>query len=144
MIYFDTSFLIPLVMPEATSERVSGAMAGFQTGDRATSHWTRIEFMSYLGRLVRMKILDGPSAALAAERFESMLRMSFAILAPAIGDFELARQYLAHADTGLRAGDAFHLAISVNRRCTPFVTLDRTLLKAAEALGIAATSAIED
>ena len=42
MHYFDTSFLVPLILPEATSDAVSGFVAGLGGEDLAVSHWTRV------------------------------------------------------------------------------------------------------
>jgi hypothetical protein len=54
MPYFDTSFLAPLILPEATSERIA-AFVGALSGDELTvSHWTGVEFSSLLAREVRM------------------------------------------------------------------------------------------
>lgn len=43
-------------------------------------------------------------------------------------DFSLAKHYLGKFDTGLRAADAFHLAIASNRRAATIYSLDETLL----------------
>ena len=43
MCYFDTSFLVPLVLPEATSGPVTGIFEALPPDDLAVSHWTRVE-----------------------------------------------------------------------------------------------------
>ncbi|MBF0391963.1 MAG: pilus assembly protein, partial [Alphaproteobacteria bacterium] len=48
MAYFDTSFLVPLLLPEATSDRIAAFMRDLPPGDLAISHWTRVEFSSLL------------------------------------------------------------------------------------------------
>ena len=48
----------------------------------------------------------------------------------------LARDYLAQPDTGLRAGDALHLAIAANNAASEIHTLDKTMLKAGMQLGL--------
>ena len=48
MRYFDTSFLVPLILPEATSEPISGFLEGLPDNDLAISHWIRVEFASLL------------------------------------------------------------------------------------------------
>ncbi len=53
MRYFDASFLVPLVIPEATSESVHSRFQRFSTDDLAVSDWTRVEFASMLAREVR-------------------------------------------------------------------------------------------
>jgi hypothetical protein len=71
--YFDTSFLVPLVLPEATSGRISAFLAGLPAGELAISHWARVEFSSLVAREVRMGGLDGQEAAQADARFEALL-----------------------------------------------------------------------
>ena len=54
MLYFDTSFLAPLILDEATSIEVERFMAGLPAEELAISHWTRVEFSSLLAREVRI------------------------------------------------------------------------------------------
>src|SRR5579864_7048763 len=108
MRYFDTSFLAPLILEEATSSRVERFIAGL-TGDLAVSHWTRIEFSSLLAREVRMRGLQPQTAGEADAQFEVLVRESFRVLLPSADDFALAMAYLGNYATGLRAGDALHL-----------------------------------
>lgn len=65
-----------------------------------------------------------------------MLEESFGVLLPSTADFELAKQYLGNFRTGLRAGDALHLAIAKNNRAETVYSLDRILLSAGRALGL--------
>ncbi len=41
MLYFDTSFLAPLVLQESTSAKVERFVAGLPVGKLEVSHWTR-------------------------------------------------------------------------------------------------------
>lgn len=50
MVYFDTSFLAPLILQELTSAKVERFVIDLPVGQLATSHWTRIEFSSLLAR----------------------------------------------------------------------------------------------
>ncbi len=134
MLYFDTSFLAPLIVPELTSNKIAAFFRGLPAGQLAVSHWTRGEFSSLIAREVRMGGLDAQAAAKAIARFEVMIEESFAILLPAADDFDLARTYIGNFTTGLRAGDALHLAIAMNRRAGMLYSLDKALLKAAAVL----------
>jgi predicted nucleic acid-binding protein len=136
LFYFDTSFLVPLILPEATSGRISAFVDTLPAQEFAVSHWTRVEFSSLLAREVRMGGFDAGRAAEADAQFEAMLRESFAVLLPDANDFGLAKQYLIRFETGLRAGDALHLAVAGNRRAETIYTLDKRLLKAGAALGL--------
>ena len=143
MLYFDTSFLAPLLLEEATSSAVERFIAGLPTGTLAVSHWTKVEFASLLAREVRMGGLDRQTAREVDAEFEAIVAESFAVLLPGAHDFNLARQYLGQHDTGLRAGDALHLAIAHNNRADAVYSFDRTLLKAGAALGVPVSTGIQ-
>jgi predicted nucleic acid-binding protein len=143
MIYFDTSFLVPLVLPEATSERIAAFIRELNTEQFAVSHWTRVEFSSLIAREVRVGGLDAQAAAQADARFEVMVDDSFAVLLPNADDFSLAKQYLGRFETGLRAGEAFHLAIASNHRAGTIYSLDKTLLRAGTTLGLPVSMGIQ-
>ncbi len=80
--------------------------------------------------------LEAQTATQADARFEAMMDESFAVLLPNADDFNLAKRYLGKFETGLRAGDAFHLAIASNHDAGMIYSLDKTLLKAGKALGL--------
>ena len=142
MIYFDTSFLAPLVLPEATSDAIAEYVRGLPAEQFTVSHWTRVEFSSLIAREVRMGGLDAEAAAQADARFESMVDESFAVILPNADDFNLAKEYLGHYETGLRAGDALHLAIAGNRRAEVIYSLDKSLLKAGKRLGLTVSAGV--
>jgi uncharacterized protein len=136
VLYFDTSFLVPLILPEATSDTIAAFVSALPAQQLTVSHWTRVEFSSMIAREVRMGGLDGSAATRADARFDAMVEESFTILLPNADDFGLTKQYLGKFETGLRAGDAFHLAIARNHRASVIYSLDRTLIKAGETLGL--------
>lgn len=136
MLYFDTSFLAPLVREETTSAQIERFVGRLAAGELAISHWTRVEFASLLARHVRMGGLTVEAAKAVGAGFDAMVDETFVVLLPDIDDFDLAREYLSHHMTGLRAGDALHLAIAGNRRMKTIFSLDKTLLKAGTMLGL--------
>lgn len=140
MRYFDTSFLAPLILPEATSEPVADFLDGLPADALAISHWTRVEFASLLAREVRMGGLDAVSAREAASRFETMVAESFVVLLPNRDDFDLARDWLGHYETGLRAADALHLAIAGNRNADAIYSLDKLMIAAGKTLNLPASA----
>lgn len=141
MRYFDTSFLAPLILEEATSSRVERFIAGL-TGDLAVSHWTRVEFSSLLAREVRVRGLEPQTAGEADAQFEALVRESFLVLLPGADDFALAKAYLGNYATGLRAGDALHLAIARNIGAEVVYSLDNTMMKAGKLLGVPVSTGI--
>ncbi len=136
MRYFDTSFLAPLILPEATSGKIAKFFGNLPAGDMAVSHWTRVEFSSLLAREVRMGGLSAEAAWAADTKFEAMVEESFAVLLPNGDDFDLAKEYLGRHDTGLRAGDALHLAIAKNHGAGAIYSLDRRLIQAGRRVGL--------
>ena len=140
MRYFDTSFLAPLILPEATSESIAGFFRALPPSDLAVSHWTRVEFASLLAREVRMGGLDPGAAREAGWRFEAMIRESFIVLLPNSSDFDRALECLAHFETGLRAAHALHLAIAGNRSAEAIYSLDKLMIAAGNTLGLPASA----
>jgi predicted nucleic acid-binding protein len=136
VIYFDTSFLAPLVLPESTSDKIAAFVRRLPVEGLTVSHWTRVEFSSLIARDVRMSVLDAAAGARADARFEAMVDASFAVLLPNADDFGLAKRYLGKFNTGLRAGDALHLAIAGNRQAAAIYSLDKGLLMAGRLLDL--------
>ncbi len=136
MRYFDTSFLVPLILPESTSEQIASFFESVKEDVLAVSHWTRVEFASLIAREVRMGGLDTAAARQASSRFESMLGESFVILLPNRDDFNIAKDWLGHFETGLRSGDALHLAIAGNNGANAIHSLDKRMIAAGRMLGM--------
>jgi len=136
VLYFDTSFLAPLVIPEASSDRIAAFFRRLPAEELAVSHWTRVEFASLIAREVRTGGLNAETAAQADARFEVMLDESFSVHLPNAEDYGLAKRYLGRFETGLRAGDALHLALAHNRHAAMIYSLDKTWLKAGKVLDL--------
>ena len=74
MLYFDTSFLVPLFLKEPTSGKIQQYLRRKHALELATSHWTRLEFSSLLAREVRILSLDrDPPKRRAAPPMEPFL-----------------------------------------------------------------------
>lgn len=142
MHYFDTSFLVPLILPEATSEPIARFFQDLQAEGMAVSHWTRVEFSSLLAREVRMGGLSAEAAREADARFEAMVEESFTVILPNGNDFDVAKEYLGRYETGLRAGDALHLAVAKNHGAEAIFSLDKALLRAGQILGVQVSAGI--
>jgi predicted nucleic acid-binding protein len=136
VLYFDTSFLAPLIIPEAASDKIAAFMRRLPAEELTVSHWTRVEFSSLIAREGRMGGMDVQAAMRADDRFESMVEESFSVLLPSAGDFGLAKRYLRQFETRLRAGDALHLALARNHRAAVIYSLDNTLLQAGKILDL--------
>jgi predicted nucleic acid-binding protein len=119
-LYFDTSFLVPLVFIEPTCDVVRHFISIQPSGAMFASHWNLVEFASMLGREVRMGSLNTEEAGRAMERFRNLLAQSFTVVVPTQDDFTAATRMIATFQTGLRAGDALHLAIAENNHASMF------------------------
>ncbi len=142
MRYFDTSFLVPLILPESTSGLIAEFFENLPANDLAVSHWTQVEFASLLAREVRMGKLDTVVASEAYSRFETMVKESFVVLLPKSEDFDRAKDWLGRFETGLRAGDALHLAIASNRSVDSVYSLDKLMIAVGKKLGLSANEGI--
>jgi predicted nucleic acid-binding protein len=136
VLYFDTSILVPLIVPEATTETVAALVRLQDRAQFATSQWAQVEFASMIAREVRMGRLDANAGSRANSEFESLMDRSFVMFLPNADDFDLARRYVMRFETGLRAGDALHLAIATNQRARAIYSLDNTMIKAGAKLGL--------
>ena len=143
MLYFDTSFLAPLILEESSSTKIEAFFAKLKADELYVSHWTRVEFASLIAREVRMGGLTEPDALLVIGQFDELVAESFQVLAPAVADYELAKAYIQHFATKLRAGDALHLAIASNHGAKTLYTLDAGLLNAAKLLKVHASRGIK-
>jgi len=137
MFYFDTSFLIPLLLPEETSDRMEHFFHQLPAGaELIVSQWTRVEFASVLSRLVRMGEMKRDIATLCSERFSTLLTESLQVVLPGIADFDLCWEFLTRFNNSLRSGDALHLAIASNLAVETIFTLDSSMLKDGRLLGL--------
>lgn len=142
MLYFDTSFVVPLLRPERNSIEVSAFFSELKSETPAISQWTRVEVFSALAREVRVSALSVEDANEAIVQFDDMVRRAFTMLLADQPDFETAAHYVGRFETGLRAGDALHLAIAANRSASAIYTLDKGLVSAGKILGLPVKSGI--
>lgn len=136
MLYFDTSFLAPLFKAEVHSLEVEKFVAGKTPGQMAISHWTHVEFASVLGKNVRIGSMTTAQANVAAAIFATFVRRGCTVLDVTSRDFDVARRFLTDHSTGLRSGDALHLAIASNNAVSSIYSLDRTMVAAGRSLGL--------
>ncbi|WP_419662591.1 PilT domain protein [Desulfosarcina variabilis str. Montpellier] len=137
MFYFDTSILLPLLLPEETSAKIDLLFHQLPAdADLVISQWTRVEFASVLSRLVRMGELEKEVALRCSDKFSTLLSENLHVRLPSVADFNLCWKYLTRYDNSLRAGDALHLAIAANLAVEKIYTLDKGMLKAGRQLGL--------
>lgn len=142
MLYFDTSFIAPLYIPEPNSDEVRQLTYTLSQEYIAISEWTCVEFSSMVARRVRMQQLSENAAHGLLTAFERISHTQFVILTPSQADYRLADLFLRNFATGLRSGDALHLAIAKNNGASHIYSLDQGLIKAATALDLPAGSGL--
>jgi predicted nucleic acid-binding protein len=130
MLYLDTSFVAPLVIAEDTSNAVEAFVLKLKPGELATSLWTQVERASLVSRKIRMGELSTAEAEAVRRELDRMLSESFELLVPSAADFAAAAEYLEVPKTGLRAGDALHLAIAENHGARKILTPDMGFIDA--------------
>ena len=134
MVYLDTSFIAPLVIAEDSSDAVEAFVLKLKPGEIATSLWTQVELASLVSRKVRMEELSPAEAEAVRREFDRLLSESFELLVPAAADYAAAAEYLERPRTGLRAGDALHLAVAAGHGTKKILTLDAGLINAGKLL----------
>ena len=107
----------------------------------AISDWTVVEFASLLARKQRMGELTAALSSGVMNRFDQDVSYRYEVVAPGRSDYSLARQLIVRDPAlGLRGPDGLHLAVAARYKLTLY-TLDRTLLRAADALNLEADDA---
>ena len=89
-----------------------------------------------------MGAIGRDDARVANALFEDVVRSSFSVLLPSSEDYDQAKRYLLNFNTGLRAGDALHLAIAGNHYATAIYTLDKEMQRAGKVLGLPVSAGI--
>jgi uncharacterized protein len=140
LIYLDTSFLAPFYIQEATSTSVETILLNIPTEQLAISDWTIVEFTSLVSRRVRMSELNLEQMEAVINSFKEDAAQSYTVFTVTTADFILAAEFIQQWETGLRAGDALHLAIARNHSIENLLSLDRGLIDAARQLSIPSDS----
>ena len=136
MIYVDTSLLVALHVTERDSEV---ALEWFRRRAVETflySDWTELEVSSALSRKLRSGTMTLAQRQGAEQAIQRTKLDSFRRVAVASEHFQNAERMVRQYETGLRSGDALHLAIAEAHGAS-LATLDQTFASAAARLGIA-------
>lgn len=134
--YADTCILLSLIFRDSGTEAALEWLERTGAESVMISHWTLTEFVSAAGIMARRAAL---SPALHREGLGKLRRFTAArltVVSPAAMDFERASVWLEDHRSGLRAGDALHLAICARQGFT-LITADAALAQAAETHALA-------
>lgn len=135
MFYLDSSVAVALIVSEPHSARVDAWLAARTGEEIALSRWVETEVAAALSGKVRLQREDERLLAEARSRFAEVVRSSRRLPIYA-SHFDLATRFASHPESGLRSGDALHLAIAAEAGAT-LCTLDRRQADAGAVLGLA-------
>jgi len=132
MAYLDTSVLGSYFCQESLSDKVQRLLNSI--ADPAISPLVEVEFYSLIARKVRMKELDRGIAGTILDQFRlQMAGGRYTIVEIGRQEYRIAGDWLRGFNTGLRSGDALHLAAAFANR-EAILTTDKTLADAARTL----------
>lgn len=126
MLYVDTSVLVALCTKEVKTADVVKWYAAC-TDELASAAWCVTEFSSALGIKQRTGQLTKAQAQTAWVQFERMCANDLQLLPVEAMTFHKAAMLAMDAATGLRAGDALHLACAMEAKAQGIVTLDAVM-----------------
>ncbi len=135
MVYVDTSVLAPLFLHEPHSKAAADWYAN-EKSELVAAAWCVTEFASALGIKQRRGAIDAQQAQAAWARFERMVAADLRMFAVLPANFHRAAELLLDAASGLRAGDALHLACAEAAGAKRIVTLDGVMSRNAQRLKI--------
>ena len=125
-IYVDVSVWIALLTNEASSPALQ-AWLKRETCVLLTSRWSVVELSSALSIKVRRAELLQEQAVVLAQRFDALVSSQVRLLPLASVDYDYAAELCRNATSGLRAGDALHLAVASRARASHLTTLDKVM-----------------
>lgn len=138
MHYLDTSVLVSvLTANERASSRARAWLDRQPPDDLAISDWVVAEFSAALSIKLRTGALVETQRARALALFTDISAASLRMLAVNASHFRIAARFCDQAASGLRAGDALHLAIALDHGAR-LHSLDRRQVEAAASFGVQA------
>jgi predicted nucleic acid-binding protein len=135
--YLDTSLLVAALTSEAMTRVAQRWLASQPAGSIAISDWVVTEFSAALSIKLREKQIGAADRAEVLAAFARLADESLEVWPVTRADYRTAARFADLHASGLRAGDALHLAVSAERGA-PICTLDRAMITAARSLGVGA------
>jgi predicted nucleic acid-binding protein len=128
MVYVDTSVLVALCVREPSSAAVAAWYTGVD-GDLISGTWCITEVASALSLKRRTSQISAADSAFAWRAFERMCQGDIHLTPIEPPVFHQAALLALDASTGLRAGDALHLATALDCKAKAMATLDAVLAR---------------
>ena len=135
-VFVDTSVLVAALTHENSTSRAQLWLSQQSARQILISDWVVTEFSAALSVKLRMAEIDRESRSAALAKFEQLRLVAFEVRPVGREHFRKAARLADSHQSGLRAGDALHLAIAESEGAR-IATLDRRLANAAATLGLA-------
>lgn len=135
MFYLDTSVLVASITQEPGSDGLREWLGSQEPGNLSISDWVVAEFSSALSLKLRTGQIDLKQRATALTSFSAVSMRSMIILPINAQHFRSAARFADNYESGVRAGDALHLALATHSGAT-LCTRDRKLAEAGPMLGV--------
>ncbi|MCX7113866.1 MAG: type II toxin-antitoxin system VapC family toxin [Proteobacteria bacterium] len=139
MIYVDTSVLVALLTVEPMTPAVKRWYAA-ASQRLASADWCLTEFASAIALKTRTGQLSKEQAVGVTKLFDSLVADGLRLLPVSRAAFREAAFWVSDYQSGLRAGDALHLAVAREVAVNRMATLDRRMAANAIRLGFAVES----
>lgn len=133
--YVDTSVWCAYAFNEPEQPGAVRWLAESDLDRRATAVWSRTEFASAAALKQRAKGQTRQAVVRARTAFDAALEMTHC-LDIVSEDFQYAAELCRTSRSGLRAGDALHLAVALRHSCQCLASLDKAMNAAATELGL--------
>ncbi len=133
--YLDTSLRAAALTNETTTTRVQTWLGAQPPEDQTISDWVTTEFPSALSLKLRTGQIEATHRAAALAEFARRNADSFVVLPVTRAQFRVAAGLVDQHATGVRAGDALHLAICADHGAT-LHTFDQRLSEAGPLPGV--------
>lgn len=141
MVYADTSALIALFAREPRGRLVRQWLDEYPQAGYQVSDWGVTEVASALAVKVRRTELNPTHLSQAWQAFNEACGTVFRVEAVTADDFSGAAGLCLKPATGLRAGDALHLAVALRLQCDALMSFDGSLNRNAQACGLVVMAA---
>jgi len=136
MVYVDTSIAVALFVPEARTAEVKAWFAA-NAAPLVAADWIVTEFASALSIKERRGDLAREDADAVWRAFTDLCGAGLRLVPVTRAAFAAAAELVRDVGSGLRAGDALHLAVAREVGAGSIATADVTLAANAEAKGLA-------
>lgn len=136
--YLDTSAAIPLFVPEPASDQVTMWLES-NADSLVSADWILTEFASALSVKIRRGELAPKQANAVLDNFSTFTQTGLRLVEVNRGTFVRAVELIQNTRSGLRAGDALHLATALETGAETIVTADGQLEKGALFQGLCVT-----